>query len=287
MPIRYPDILKLKTEGARYAWSDREVMLYALGIGMGSDPTNQNELQYVNESYLNEKPLKVVPTFASVCVCGASPGSMNINRLMELDGERDIFFHKPLPAAAQVHADARVLDVFDKGKNKGAVIRFETVVKDARSNEKLATLISSIFARGDGGLGGSSEGQPKPHTVPSRAPDRTMDFTTRADQALLYRLLGDRNPLHSDPEIAERAGFPAPNLHGLCTYGIACRAVLESYADYDPTAFKRHGARFSAPVYPGETITVDLWKDGDIVSFEARVKSRNVTVIKNGLTELR
>ena len=114
-----------------------------------------------------------------------------------------------------------------------------------------------------------------------------MDFTTRADQALLYRLLGDRNPLHSDPEIAERAGFPAPNLHGLCTYGITCRAVLESYADYDPTAFKRHAARFSAPVYPGETVTVDLWKDGDIVSFEARVKSRNVTVIKNGLTELR
>jgi acyl dehydratase len=122
--------------------------------------------------------------------------------------------------------------------------------------------------------------------VPSRAPDHSIDIPTRPDQALIYRLSGDRNPLHSDPSIATAAGFPRPILHGLCTYGITCRAVLQTYADYDPAKIKSHAVRFSSPVYPGETITVDMWKDGDTISFEARVKARDVTVIKNGKTVL-
>jgi acyl dehydratase len=287
MPICYPDILELKTEGVPYSWSDREVMLYALGIGMGNDPTDANELLFVNESYLNERPLKVVPSFASVCVFGAKPGPLGVDPFMTFDGERDIVFHKPLQAAGQVYADSRVVSVFDKGKQKGAVLRWETVVREANSIDKLVTIAVSIFARADGGFGGPSTGQPEPHPIPKRPPDRSVDITTRPDQALIYRLCGDRNPLHSDPEFAKRSGFPSPILHGMCTYGITCRAVLQSYADYDPTAFKRHAARFSAPVFPGETITIDLWKDGNIVSFEARVKARNVSVVKNGLTELR
>jgi acyl dehydratase len=287
MPISYPDILELKTEGVPYSWSDREVMLYALGIGMGNDPTDTNELRFVNESYLNEKPLKVVPSFASVCVFGAKPGPLGVDPFMTVDGERDIIFHKPLQTAAQVYADSRVVSVFDKGKQKGAVLRWETVVRETSSNDKLVTIAITIFARADGGFGGPSTGQPEPHPIPKRQPDRSVDITTRPDQALIYRLCGDRNPLHSDPEFAQRSGFPSPILHGMCTYGITCRAVLQSYADYDPTAFKRHAARFSAPVFPGETITIDLWKDGNIVSFEARVKARDVSVVKNGLTELR
>jgi len=113
-----------------------------------------------------------------------------------------------------------------------------------------------------------------------------VDIQTLPNQALIYRLSGDRNPLHSDPEFAKRAGFPRPILHGMCTYGITCRAVLQTYAEYDAARFKSHAARFSSPVFPGETITVDLWKDATVISFEARVKSRNVTVIKNGKTEL-
>jgi acyl dehydratase len=287
MPISYPDILELKTEGVPYSWSDREVMLYALAIGMGNDPTDANELRFVNESYLNEKPLKVVPTFASVCVFGAKPGPLSVDPFMTVDGERDIVFHRPLQAAAQVYADSRVMSVFDKGKEKGAVLRWETVVREASSNDNLVTIAISIFARADGGFGGPCTGQPEPHPIPKRQPDRSVDIATRPDQALLYRLTGDRNPLHSDPEFAKRSGFPSPILHGMCTYGITCRAVLQSYADYDPTSFKRHAARFSAPVFPGETITIDLWKDGNIVSFEARVKARNVSVVKNGMTELR
>jgi len=210
---------------------------------------------------------------------------MNLNRLLVVDGERDITFHKPLAAAAHITADSNVLAVYDKGKDKGAIIRHQTILKDA-DGEKLATLVASRFARGDGGFGGSSEGQPEPHQVPSRAPDRIVDISTRPDQALIYRLCGDRNPLHSDPEFAKKAGFPRPILHGMCTYGISCRGVLQTYADYDPTAFRQHVARFSSPVYPGETVTIAMWKDGNVISFEAKVKTRDVAVIRNGKTVL-
>ena len=170
---------------------------------------------------------------------------------------------------------------------KGTFCCTQPVFKWMRENgEKLATLVASRFARGDGGFGGPSEGQPEPHKVPGRAPDKIVDITTRPDQALVYRLCGDRNPLHSDPEFAKRAGFPKPILHGMCTYGITCRGILQTYADYDPNAFKQHAARFSSPVYPGETVTMELWKDGNVISFEAKVKARGVTVIKSGKTVL-
>jgi len=260
-------------------------MLYAYGIGMGADPMDEKELAFVNEAAASPRPLKVVPTFASVAAWGAGPGEMNLNRVMVVDGERDITFHKPLSTAAHITADSSVLAVWDKGKDKGAVIRHQTVLKNA-DGEKLATLVASRFARGDGGFGGPSEGQPEPHGVPTRSPDKTVDISTRPDQALVYRLCGDRNPLHSDPEFAKRAGFPRPILHGMCTYGITCRGVLQTYADYDPSAFKQHAARFSSPVYPGETVTMEMWKDGNVISFEAKVKSRGVTVIKSGRTVL-
>jgi acyl dehydratase len=246
---------------------------------------DEKELAFVYVACAEPRSLKVVPTFASVAAWGAGPGEMSLNRVLVVDGERDITFHQPLAVAAKITADSSVLAVSDKGKDKGAVIRHQTVLRD-ESGAPLATLVASRFARGDGGFGGPSGGIPEPHPVPTRAPDLSVDITTRPDQALVYRLCGDRNPLHSDPEFASRAGFPRPILHGMCTYGITCRAVLQTYADYDPSAFKKHAARFSSPVFPGETVTVDLWKDGHVVSFEARVKARGVTVIKNGKTVL-
>ena len=281
MAIEYPAILDLKRAGMEFSWTDRETMLYALGIGMGADPMDTNELPFVYEG-----SLKAVPTLASVVAWGAQPGMMNINFMMVVDGERTITFHKPMPGAGNIVVDSRVVGVWDKGAGKGAVISTETVLRDKASGDKLATLLGSLFARGDGGFGGPSEGQPAPHPVPTRAPDRSVDIPTNPNQALIYRLSGDRNPLHADPGFAKMAGFPRPILHGMCTYGITCRAVLQTYAEYDPGRFKSHGARFSAPVFPGETITVDLWKEANVISFEARVKARNVTVIKNGKTEL-
>ncbi|MHB0791284.1 MaoC family dehydratase [Bradyrhizobium sp. 5.13L] len=285
MPINYEQLVSMKNLGQRYSYGDREAMLYAYAIGMGADPLDEKELAFMNEATATGRPLSVVPTFASVAAWGARPGEMNLNRVMVVDGERDITFHKPLATAADIIADSSVLAVFDKGKGKGAVIRHQTVLKSAGS-EPLATIVASVFARGDGGFGGPSEGQPEPHQIPTRAPDLTLDIPTRPDQALIYRLCGDRNPLHSDPEFAKRAGFPRPVLHGMCTYGITCRGVLQTYADYDPTAFKRHAARFSSPVYPGETVTLELWRDGDVISFEAKVKARGTTVVKNGMTLL-
>ncbi len=227
----------------------------------------------------------MVPTFASVAAWGAGPGEMNLNRLMVVDGERDITFHRPLAVAAHITADSSVLDVFDKGKDKGAVIRHQTVLRDEQG-EELATLVASRFARGDGGFGGPSEGQPEPHKVPSRAPDQIDRYLDAAGSGAGLPALRRPQSAAFRSRVCQAAGFPKPILHGMCTYGITCRGVLQTYADYDPAAFRQHAVRFSSPVYPGETVTMDLWKDGNVISFEAKVKARNVTVIKSGRTVL-
>src|SRR4029079_2744686 len=165
MPIVYDELMALKNLGQKYSYSDREVMLYAYGIGMGADPMEEKELAFVNEGTLTPRALKVVPTFASVAAWGSGPGDMKINRLMVVDGERDITFHKPFPPAASITADSTVLDIFDKGKDKGAVIRHQTVLKDEKG-EKLATLVASRFARGDGGVGGALGGPAGTHNAP-------------------------------------------------------------------------------------------------------------------------
>lgn len=294
MSIFYPDILQQRTPARTFTYRDKDVMLYALGVGMGADPLDEKELPFVYE-----KNLKVVPTAATVLAAGARPvegapapqmpegwRQSQINFLMVVHGEQKVELHKPLPATGTFTVESRTVGAWDKGKDKGAVIVNESVWIDDKG-EKVATLTSSTFARGDGGFGGPSEGQPEPHVVPTRAPDLSVDISTRPDQALLYRLNGDRNPLHSDPDVARKAGFQRPILHGLCTYGITCRAVLQEIVGFDPDQIYSHQARFSAPVIPGDTITVDLWKDGKNISFEARVKARNATVIKNGLTVLR
>lgn len=291
MPIYYPDILDQGTKPRTFSYGDKDVMLYALGIGLGADPLNEAELPYVYE-----KGLKVVPTAATVLASGAGRGEPTPrkpghresapNFLMLVHGEQKVELHRPLPAKGTFTTQSRTIGAFDKGKEKGAILVNETVWTD-ESGEPVATLTSSSFCRADGGFGGPSDGAPEPHVVPDRKPDLTVAIPTRPDQALLYRLNGDRNPLHSDPDSAKRSGFPRPILHGLCTYGITCRAVLEAITGHDPDQILSHQARFSAPVFPGETIGVDLWRDGKEISFEARVAERGATVIKNGLTVLR
>jgi len=292
MPIYYPDILQQSTAPRTFSYGDKDVMLYALAIGLSADPLDEREL-----AFTYERGLKVVPTAATVLAATgratrpepALPVGLRvsqINYLMVVHGEQKVELHRPLPAGGTFTAASRTIGAFDKGKDKGAVVVNETVWTD-EAGEKVATLTGSTFARGDGGFGGPSDGAPQPHPTPTRAPGLSLDFQTRADQALLYRLNGDRNPLHADPEVARRAGFDRPILHGLCTYGITCRAILAGITNYDPDVIASHEARFSAPVFPGDLITVDLWRDGKTVSFEARVKARGATVIKNGKTVLR
>ncbi|MEI9965620.1 MAG: MaoC/PaaZ C-terminal domain-containing protein [Caulobacteraceae bacterium] len=281
MPIAYPDVLDLKTDEQRFAWDDQKAMLYALGIGLGADPLDERELKFVYEN-----GLKAMPTLVTVIAFGLGPlARAGVNFARVVHGEQAIELHAPLPPEGEAVGSTRVAAVYDKGADKGAILILETVL-NTPAGDPWPPLRASIFARGDGGFGGPSEGEPPPHQVPGRPADQSIDIPTRPDQALLYRLSGDRNPLHADPNFARAVGFPRPILHGLCTYGIACRAVMQAYTDMEPAPVRSHQARFSAPVFPGETITVDLWRDGEVVSYEARVKAREATVIRNGRTVL-
>jgi acyl dehydratase len=279
MPINYDELMQATSTGVSAGYTERETMLYALGIGFGRDPMNEAELPFVYEN-----GLKAVPTMATVIGWGASSimAKSGINYLMVVHGEQKVTLHKPLPAAADVVLDERVLGAFDKGKDKGAVIYTERVMKEKSSGEKLCTLVSATFARGDGGFGGPKDGAPAPHTLPDRKPDLVHECDTRPDQAFLYALSGDRNPLHRDPKVAKMAGFPRPILHGLCTYGTACRAVISSVCKYDASLITGFDVRFSAPVFPGETVVTEMWVDGSVVSFRSRLKERDVVVLNNG-----
>jgi acyl dehydratase len=284
MPIDYDDMMQSGASGLRARYDEKDVMLYALGVGFGRDPLDAQELPFVYEN----AGLKVAPTFASVIGRGEAPPERqrmpqksNINFMMVVDGERRITMHKPLPPSAEILADERYIDILDKGEGKGAVLIQERVAREAKSGDKLFTIVTSIFARGDGGFGGKPQGGPQPHEIPSRAPDLVKDCDTRSDQALLYALSGDRNPLHRDPAFAQAVGFPRPILHGLCSYGTACRAILSTVAAHAPERIRQFDVRFSKPVFPGETISVEIWADGGAISFRATVKERPGTVVLN------
>ena len=284
MPITVADVenaLALEPEPVPASYTDRDVMLYALAIGMGKDPLDLQELAYTCESVGSS----VVPTAATVLSRNAArtrdPLRGKMNFALLLHGEQRLTVHQPLPTAAEITVANRTTGVYDKGEGKGALVVNETEVKLA-DGTALYTLGSTSFYRGDGGFGGTSEGAPQPHPLPTRAPDLVCELPQREDQALIYALCGDRNPLHRDPEAARRGGFDVPILHGLCSYGIACHAVLKSVLDYDATRMKSFDVRFSSPVFPGETQLVDMWVDGDVVSFRVRIKERDVVSINNG-----
>ena len=284
MAIDYDDMMQSGATGLVSRYDEKDVMLYALGVGFMRDPLDEKELPFAYEN----NGLKVVPTFASVISRGEAPPEQqrmpqksNINFMMVVDGERRITVHKPLPSKCEVVSDERYLDILDKGEGKGAVLIQERVSRDAATGEKLFTIVSSIFARGDGGFGGKPQGGPALHDIPDRAPDLVKECDTRPDQAFLYALSGDRNPLHRDPAFARMVGFPRPILHGLCSYGTACRAVLSTVAEYQPERIQQFDVRFSKPVFPGETLVGEMWKDGGTMSYRASVKERPGTVVLN------
>ena len=283
MALDYEHLMGLKRAGDRFAYGDRETMLYALGIGLGRDPLDERELPFVFE----QPGLKTVPTMATVLARVPLLRDCGFDYSKVLHGEQRLVLHRPLPPAGELLADSRVTAAYDKGAGKGAVIYAETAVRLSADGASLFTLGSTTFARGDGGFGGPAGSGPEPHSLPARKPDAVATLETRPDQALLYRLNGDRNPLHADPVLARRVGFRAPILHGLCTYGVACRAILRTVLGYDAARITGFDVRFSAPVYPGDAIATDLWVDGDVVSFRCRVPAReDVVVINNGRCRL-
>lgn len=201
-----------------------------------------------------------------------------------LHGEQRLRLHKPLAAEGEVVSQMTVEGLYDRGKDKGAVLLLKRELREAATNELLATAGMTAMLMGDGGFGGSAEGLPKAHRVPERVPDVSVRMPTRADQALIYRLSGDYNPLHIDPEVALHAGFERPILHGLCSYAIAGRAILREFCKNEPARLKQLDVRFSSPVYPGETLTVDIWHEGGgQAAFRGRIAERGITALNNGL----
>src|SRR5215469_1861422 len=278
MPINYDEIMQLKASGDTFSYTERDTMLYALGIGFGRDPLNEAELPFVYEN-----GLRAIPTMSTVIAWGSSiMGKTGINYLMVVHGEQRLTMHQSLPTSGNIVCEERVVGAFDKGKEKGALLVTEKVIRLQSSGAKLCTLVNTTFARGDGGFGGPKEGAPEPHPIPEREADFVHEADTRADQAFLYALSGDRNPLHRDPKVAKMAGFPRPILHGLCTYGTACRSVISTICRYDETKVTGFDVRFSAPVFPGETIVTEMWVDGRVVSFRSKAKERDLVVINNG-----
>lgn len=279
MPLDYDRLMATSINDLQLKYQDREAMLYAQSIGFGRDPVNQKELPYV---YEQGRPLRTVPSMASVLVPDMFPPDLGWNFTQVLHAEQRLALHRPLPASADLLVNKRIVDVFDRGPRRGAMILFEADGRLAKDDTAVFTMGMTVIARGDGGFGGTSGSGPAPHRAPRRDPDLNCESDTRIDQALLFRLNGDRNPLHADPYIATAAGFPVPILHGLCTYGIACRAILQTICDYDHTLIEGFDARFSAPVIPGDTIRTDMWQDGNIVSFRCTAVERDIIVLRNG-----
>ena len=284
MAIVTEKLLNLDIPTVEQTYTKKDAMLYALGVGLGVDPTDRDQLDFVYE-----KNLKVLPTFAVVL---AYPGlwlrdlDTGIDAVKVVHGEQGLTLHQPLSPAGAVVGKSRVTGVVDKGEGRGALVMAERKIFAKGSGELIATVTQTAFCRGDGGFGGPSVPTPKPHELPARAPDLVCDLPTSPQAALIYRLSADINPLHADPEVAKAAGFPRPILHGLATYGVAGHALLRTVCGYDPARLKSLNARFTAPVYPGETFRTEIWLDGAVASFRTTAIERNVVAISNGRAEL-
>tara|TARA_R110002124_G_scaffold102957_2_gene251424 strand:+ start:24035 stop:24949 length:915 start_codon:yes stop_codon:yes gene_type:complete len=270
------------TRSGVHQWNKKDCMIYALGIGMSRDPTDEAELRFAYE-----EKLLAFPTFpAAIGFHGGPLEDIGIDYRYVLHGEHSVTLHRTIPVTGKASWHSRILGAWDKGPQTGAVFSQEKTLTLVGETEPLATIVTTSFGRAEGGFGGPSLGQPRPHMIPDREPDANMEIPTDSRQALFYRLSGDLNPLHADPETAKAAGFPRPILHGLCSFAICCRAVMQTYCNQDPTRISHHQLRFAAPVFPGETLNISMWRDENIISFEASVEERGVTVIRNGMTIL-
>jgi len=282
MAIDYEKLKSFQLDDIEHDVTPRDVMLYALGLSLGNEPTNPGQLRF-----LYEDGLEALPTIGSVF---GYPGfwikehpELGIDWKTILNGEQGIEIFRPLPVSGKVIGRTRIERVVDKGPGKNAVLHTVRDVTSAETGELLCRVTNAVVSRGAGGFGGPNDQDKNQSAKPTGAPDVSVDLTALPQAALIYRLSGDYNPLHADPKVATEAGFPMPILHGAATWGMVGYALLTKLCGDDPARFKRFSARFTSPVFPGETVTTEVWKTGEGEAvFRARVAERDVTVLDNG-----
>ena len=282
MGLNYERVMAFHPEPCDASYRNRDCIVYALGIGIGMDPTDENQLRFVYEP-----GLAAFPTMAAVL---GWPGRMTdpafgIDERMVVAAELSVVLHRPLPPEAKLAAHTRIRQVIDRGAGNHAILQ---ATRDlvAPDGTLVATVDSAALARNHGGFGGPVTEVPKPHLVPSTAPAIVCDLPTPPNLALIYRLTGDENPLHVEPARARAAGFPRPILHGAATFGVAAHAILRQF-DYEVDRLASIGARFVRPVFPGDTLRTEIWPEGARISFQCRVAGRDEVVVSNGLATLR
>ncbi|OYX21678.1 MAG: 3-alpha,7-alpha,12-alpha-trihydroxy-5-beta-cholest-24-enoyl-CoA hydratase [Brevundimonas diminuta] len=280
MTVSAETLVNLSIPGVEQSYDERDTMLYALGVGVGSEPTSPAHLVYTYEDGL--KPLP------SLAVVLGHPGFWPRDLDTGLDwrrivhGEQTLRLHRPLPTRGVVQSQSRIKGIQDKGKDKGAVIAYERVL--TIDGVLAATVGQTLFCRGDGGIGSLGDEAPAMIPTPEREADRSFELRTLPQTALIYRLSGDLNPLHADPNVALSVGFPKPILHGLATYGVAAFSLLTALG-LPPEMLRRLDCRFRAPVFPGDMLATDLWRENDRVHFQVRAVDRNLVVLSHGLAE--
>ncbi|MCB1474883.1 MAG: MaoC family dehydratase N-terminal domain-containing protein [Rhodobiaceae bacterium] len=281
MTINEQELLNRAFPELSFSVSQRDAIIYGLGIGLGEDPLNEDQLRFVYE-----EGLQVFPTMPVVL---GSPGmwfgDAGLNWRKLVHAEQSLTNHRPIKIGEPLRAKAKVIDLIDKGAEKGAIMYVERAIYTP-DGEPVANLVSGYMLRGDGGYGGKDRKVETSWKLPEREPDAVAKLNTLPQSALIYRLSGDMNPLHADPKSAVRSGFDRPILHGLCTYGLMGRAVLESFCNYDPARLRAVSGRFSKPVYPGDTIAVRMWRDGSEIIFDASVQGREGVVFNQGLAAI-
>jgi acyl dehydratase len=262
----------------------RDCMLYALGVGIGTRPEAVEDLQFVYED-----GLQVFPAMVNVI---SHPGAwvkapeLEIDWVKLLHGEQSFSMLKPLLADQTYVGSYRVADIIDKGAGKGAMLYLEKSLAEKSTGAVVSRVTSTYVLRGDGGCGGTTTTTPALHAIPERPADQNISLTTLPQAGLIYRLSGDYNPIHASPVIARKAGFERPILHGLCTMGVVTRAILQACCNHRPERLRSVKLRFSAPVYPGETIVAEFWREPAGVSFKATVAERKAVVLNNGYAEM-
>ena len=282
--MKLDKILAHQFKDLEFVATPRDCMLYALGIGVGQRPEDPRDLQFVYE-----ENLKFFPSYVNViCHPGAwiTAPEFEVQWVKLLHGEQSFTINRQLEPGKTYVGSYKVTGVIDKGEGKGAMVYLEKALREKGSIEVVSTVTSTYVLRGDGGCGGTMSEAPKIHAIPETAPEATSSLPTLPQAALIYRLSGDYNPIHANPVLAKKAGFEKPILHGLCTFGVATRAILQTYCNDDPAKLKSVSLRFSSPVYPGETIVTEFWREGNVISFRAKSAERDVVVLNNGRAEI-